>query len=187
MDELQEVLREFGLWAVFFFVMIEGDLTLLIAGFMARAGLFDFSDAMLVAVSGGVAADLVAYALGRMLRSRARTLRFYMRAKPRIERMLRRFGGFSLFLVKYTYGLRTATAVFCGLAHFGFTRFAPLTLLACITWALVLSGAGYIFADSVERVIGEIKSLEKILLVVAVLIGLVFLIKHLRRGRGIGE
>jgi len=187
MDNLQEWFREFGLWAVFFLVMIEGDLTLLIAGFMARTGLFHFSDALLVAVSGGVASDLIAYALGRMLRSRARTLRFYMRAKPRIERMLRRFGGFSLFLVKYTYGLRTATAVFCGLAHFGFTRFAPLTLLSCVVWALMLSGAGYVFADSVERVIGEIKSIEKVLLVIAVLVALVFLIKHLRRGRGIGE
>jgi len=180
-------LREFGLWAVFFFVMIEGDLTLLIAGFMARTGLFPLTDVLIVAISGGVASDLIAYALGRMLRSRARTLRFYMRAKPRIERLLRRFGGFSLFLVKYTYGLRTATAVFCGLAHFGFTRFAPLTLLSCIVWAFALTGAGYVFADSVERVIGEIKSVEKILLVVAVLIGLVFLVKHLRRGRGLGE
>lgn len=187
MDNLQELFREYGLWAIFFLTMIEGDLTLLIAGFMARTGLFDFRDALLVGTSGGVAGDLIGYLIGRMFRSRARTLRFYMRAKPRVERLLRRFGGFSLFIVKYTYGLRTATAVFCGLAHFGFTRFAPLTLLSCLVWVLVLSGGGYIFADSVERIIGEIKSIEKILLVIALLVGLAFLVKHLRRGRGLGE
>jgi membrane protein DedA with SNARE-associated domain len=187
MEEYQELYREFGLWLVFFGAMIEGDLTLLLAGFMARTGAIHFSDALLIGTSGGVAGDLIGYLIGRMFRSRARTLRFYMRAKPRLERLLRRFGGFSLFIVKYTYGLRTAMAVFCGLAHFGITRFAPLTMLSCIAWSLVLSGGGYIFADSVERLIGEIKSIEKILLVVAVLVGIVFLVKHLRRGRGIGE
>ena len=185
MDEFQELLREYGLWAVFFLTMIEGDLTLLLAGFMARTGLFTFGDALIVGTSGGVAGDLIGYLLGRIFRSRARTLRFYMRAKPRIERLLKRFGGFSLFIVKYTYGLRTATAVFCGLAHFGIMRFAPLTLLSCVVWVLILAGGGYVFHGSVEKVIGEVKSIEKILLVVGILIALVFVIKNLRSRQGL--
>ena len=95
-DEVQSFFREYGLWAVFFFTMIEGDLTLLLAGVAARSGLFSFQDALLVGTTGGVAGDLVGYLIGRIFRSRARTLRFYMRAKPRIERLMRRFGGFTL-------------------------------------------------------------------------------------------
>src|SRR5206468_1385715 len=107
--------------------------------------------------------------------------------KPRIERLLRRFGGFTIFLVKYTYGLRTAMSVFCGLAHFGAFRFAPLTLLACVGWVLLLAGGGYVFADSIERLIGDLRHVEKALLVVGVLLALAFFIKHYRLGRRVLE
>ena len=186
-EEVQAFLREYGLWAVFFLTMIEGDLTLLLAGVAARWGLFSFQDALLVGTSGGVAGDLIGYLIGRLFRGRARTLRFYMRAKPRIERLMRRFGGFTLFIVKYTYGLRTAMSVFCGLAHFGVQRFAPLTLLSCLSWAGVLVSAGYFFTGSIEGLLGDIKNFERIGLVVLALIVIFFIIKHYRIGRRVIE
>ena len=131
--------------------------------------------------------DLIGYLIGRLFRSRARTLRFYMRAKPRIERLMRRFGGSTLFVVKYTYGLRTAMSVFCGLAHFGVHRFAPLTLLSCTVWVFLLAGAGYFFTDSIERLIGDIRHVEKFLLAVGILLAIVFAVKHYRLGRRVIE
>ncbi len=187
MDELQALFRQYGLWVVFFGTMIEGDLTLLLAGVLARSGLFSFQDALVVGTSGGVAGDLIGYLIGRGFRSRARTLRFYLRAKPRIERLMRRFGGFTLFIVKYTYGLRTAMSVFCGLAHFGAHRFAPLALLSCLTWVVVLSGLGYFFTGTIEKVIGDIHRIEKFVLVVVVLGIIFFVIKHYKFGRRIIE
>ena len=179
--------REYGLWAVFFGAMIEGDGTLLLAGVFAHQGLFGFADALLVGSAGGLTSDLIGYLIGRIFRSRARTLKFYIKAKPRIERLLRRFGGFTLFVVKYTYGLRTAMSVFCGLAHFGAFRFAPLTMLACVAWVVALCGAGYLFAGSISRVIGDFKNVEKVLLVVGILVAIVFVVKHLRLGRRVLE
>lgn len=187
MDELQQLFRQYGLWVVFFGTMIEGDLTLLLAGVLARSGLFTFQDALLVGTSGGVAGDLLGYLIGRSFRSRARTLRFYMRAKPRIERLMRRFGGSTLFIVKYTYGLRTAMSVFCGLAHFGAHRFAPLTLLSCTVWVMVLAGVGYFFTGSIEKIIGDIRNAEKFVLVLLIILALVFIIKHFRIGRRVIE
>jgi membrane protein DedA with SNARE-associated domain len=184
---MQDYLREYGLWALFFLTMIEGDVSLLFAGVMAHQGLFELKEAFVVGTAGGVASDLIGYLIGHIFRSRARTLKFYVRAKPRIERLLRRFGGFTLFVVKYTYGLRTAMSVFCGLAHFGFVRFAPLTLLACVAWVTLLVGAGYVFADSIQRIIGDLKHFEKGLLVAAVLLVIVFVIKHYRLGRRVIE
>jgi membrane protein DedA with SNARE-associated domain len=187
MDELQALFRQYGLWVVFFGTMIEGDLTLLLAGVLARSGLFSFQDALLVGTSGGVAGDLIGYLIGRGFRSRARTLRFYLRAKPRIERLMRRFGGFTLFIVKYTYGLRTAMSVFCGLAHFGAQRFAPLALLSCLTWVVVLAGLGYFFTGTIEKVIGDIHRIEKVALVFVVILAIVFAGKHYLKHYRIGR
>src|SRR5581483_1246295 len=89
---MYELLREYGLWAVFFGTMLEGDLTLLLAGVLARAGLFTFGEAMLVGTAGGLVGDSLSYFIGARFRNRARTLKVFMKARGRIEKLMSRFG-----------------------------------------------------------------------------------------------
>ena len=133
---IEDLLREYGLWAVFFGVMIEGDLTLLFAGVLAHYGLFGFGEAVLTATFGGFVGDTLSYLIGLTGKLHIQNNHFYQRAKPRMERLSARFGIYSIFLVKYVYGLRTASAVFWGFAHMPVRRFAPLTLISCALWSL---------------------------------------------------
>ena len=66
-------------------------------------------------------------------------------ARPRIERLTKKFGALSIFLSKYVYGMRTACCVFYGVAKMRYTRFLPITVLSCLAWVSLLSGAGYFF------------------------------------------
>ena len=178
---MYELLQRYGLWAVFFGTMIEGDLTLLFSGVLARAGLFSFEEALLVGTAGGFIGDSLSYMIGARFRERARTLHFFVRAKPRVEKLMRRFGVLSVFIVKYVYGLRTTSAIFWGLAHFGFIKFAGLTLASCVVWVGMLCGLGFTFATGVEKLIGDLKRLQIILLVVVVVIATVYVISRFER------
>ena len=178
---MYELLQRYGLWAVFFGTMIEGDLTLLFSGVLARAGLFSFEEALLVGTAGGFIGDSLSYMIGARFRERARTLHFFVRAKPRVEKLMRRFGVLSVFIVKYVYGLRTTSAIFWGLAHFGFIKFAALTLASCAVWVGMLCGLGFTFATGVEKLIGDLKRLQIILLVVVVVIATVYVISRFER------
>ena len=178
---MYELLQRYGLWAVFFGTMIEGDLTLLFSGVLARAGLFSFEEALLVGTAGGFIGDSLSYMIGARFRDRARTLHFFVRAKPRVEKLMRRFGVLSVFIVKYVYGLRTTSAIFWGLAHFGFIKFAGLTLASCAVWVGMLCGLGFTFATGVEKLIGDLKRLQIILLVVVVVIATVYVISRFER------
>jgi len=178
---MYELLQRYGLWAVFFGTMIEGDLTLLFSGVLARAGLFSFEEALLVGTAGGFIGDSLSYMIGARFRERARTLHFFVRAKPRVEKLMRRFGVLSVFIVKYVYGLRTTSAIFWGLAHFGFIKFAALTLASCAVWVGMLCGLGFTFATGVEKLIGDLKRLQIILLVVGVVIATVYVISRFER------
>jgi membrane protein DedA with SNARE-associated domain len=150
---IEDLIREYGLWAVFFGVMIEGDLTLLFAGVLAHYGLFSFSEAVLTGTLGGFIGDAIGYLIGFTGKHRIKNSNFYQRAQPRLERLCARFGVYSIFLVKYVYGLRTASAVFWGFAHMRFRRFWPLTLISCAAWALVLIGSGYFFIVAIGVII----------------------------------
>lgn len=178
---MYELLQKYGLWAVFFGTMIEGDLTLLFSGVLARAGLFTFEEAFVVGMAGGFVGDSLSYMIGARFRGRARTWHFFIRARPRVEKLMRRFGVLSVFIVKYVYGLRTTSAIFCGLAHFGFLKFAALTLASCAVWVGVLTGLGFTFATGIEKLVGDLKRIQIILLVVVIIVATVYIISRFER------
>ena len=85
-----ELVEQYGLYAVFFLAMLEGDITLLLAGVLAHGAFFgeySFVKVLCAGTAGGVAGDQVAYVLGRGFRSRVRDYKFYRVARPRIERL----------------------------------------------------------------------------------------------------
>ena len=188
---IEDLIREYGLWAVFFGVMIEGDLTLLFAGVLAHYGLFSFGEAFLVSTLGGFTGDWISYLIGYTGKERIKNSNFYQRAQPRLESLCARFGVYSIFLVKYVYGLRTASAVFWGFAHMRFRRFGPLTLAGCAAWAWILIGLGYSFSGAIEVVVGRVKQAGLLLLValaIACAIMLIlFLVERYVIGRRVPE
>jgi membrane protein DedA with SNARE-associated domain len=161
---IEDLIREYGLWAVFIGVMIEGDLTLLFAGVLAHYGLFSFSEALLTGTIGGFLSDMISYLIGYRGKEWIKNSRFYQRAQPRLEKLSARFGIYSIFLVKYVWGLRTASAVFWGFAHMRLSRFSPFTFASCGLWALILIGSGYFFSGAIGVIIGEVHRIGFLLL-----------------------
>ena len=171
LDLVYELIGQYGLYAVFLLAMIEGDITLLLAGVLAHSqffGPYSFLGVLLWGTLGGAVSDNIAYLLGRSFAKGIRDLRFYRAARPRIERLTNKFGGLSLFLSKYIYGLRWASCAFYGVGRMSYLRFVFLSLASCFVWVFILSGAGYFFSGAVIGIIGDFHRLGKILLVIVV-------------------
>ena len=164
-----ELVGRYGPWAVFFLTMVEGDITLLLAGVLAHGQAFgDYSFAQVLAVGtlGGVASDNMAYLIGRGARSGVKKWRFYCVARPRIERLVEKFGLLSIFVSKYTYGLRWGACAFYGVAKMRYPRFLLLSFASCFVWVLSLTTVGYVFHSAIYNLIGEFKKFPIILLVI---------------------
>jgi membrane protein DedA with SNARE-associated domain len=171
-DFFYQLIGQYGLYAVLILVMIEGDITLLLAGVLAHShffGEYSFARVLFWGTLGGVASDNIAYATGRGFRKGVSDLHFYRSASPRMERLTTKFGPLSIFLSKYIYGLRWATCIFYGVGHMPYLRFLVLSLSSCFVWVFVLSGAGYFFSGAVMGLIGDFQTLGKVLLVIVVL------------------
>lgn len=172
---LTQLIEQYGLYAVFFLVMLEGDITLLLAGVLAHSAFFghtalgSFARVLLWGTLGGLASDNLAYLLGRAFGKTVRDFRFYRAAKPRLQRLTDRFGGLSIFLSKYIYGLRWASCTFYGVAHMPYLRFLALSAASCFVWVLILSGIGFFFSSAVMGLLGDFRRLGKVLLVIVVL------------------
>src|SRR5713226_6354070 len=169
---LSHLIELYGLYGVFFLAMIEGDITLLLAGVLAHNdffGNYSFARVLLWGTLGGFASDNLAYGAGRVFSETIRNFRFYRSARPRIERLTNHFGTLSIFVSKYIYGLRWASCTFYGVARMPYLRFLPLSLASCFLWVFILSGVGYFFSSAVMGLIGDFRHVGKILL--GILIG----------------
>jgi len=172
LEFLYTLIGQYGLYAVFLLVMIEGDITLLLAGVLAHSqffGEYGFLRVLLWGTLGGAASDNFAYLLGRGFCKGIGDVRFYRAAQPRLERLTNKFGGLSIFLSKYIYGLRWASCIFYGVGRMPYLRFLLLSLSSCFVWVCMLSGAGYFFSGAVIGIIGDFHRLGKILLVIVVI------------------
>lgn len=170
--DLYSLIGQYGLYGVFILAMIEGDITLLLAGVLAHSHFFgehSFLWVLLSGTLGGFVSDNIAYLMGREFRKGVRDSRFYRSASPRMERLTNKFGPQSIFLSKYIYGLRWATCIFYGVGRMPYVRFMLLSLASCFVWVAVLSGAGYFFSGAVIGLIGDFRRLGKVLLVIVVL------------------
>jgi hypothetical protein len=75
------------------------------------------------------------------------------------------FGPLSIFISKYTYGLRWAACIFYGVGRMPYTRFLMLSFASCFVWVLTLAGAGYFFHSAVYNLLGDFHRLGVVLLV----------------------
>jgi membrane protein DedA with SNARE-associated domain len=169
---LNDLIGQYGLYAVFFLAMVEGDITLLLAGVLAHSGFFgeySFAKVLAAGTAGGAVGDNIAYTIGRLGRKSVKSFRFYRAAQPRLERLTEKVGPLSIFLSKYIYGLRTASCVFYGVARMPYPRFLLLTFFSCALWVFILAGAGYFFSGAITNLIGDFHQIGFFLLVIVVI------------------
>ncbi len=161
-QQLTQLLDQYGIYAVFALCTVEGDITLLLAGVAAHYGSFgrfSFLQVYIFGTLGGMLGDTVGYSIGRLFRGTVKSYGFYKMAKPRLERLTEKFGGFSLIVSKYIYGVRTAMCVFNGVGRMPFHKFLFHDFISCSIWVLILAGVGYFFSGAISTIIGDFKQI----------------------------
>lgn len=171
-----------GYFAVFIGTLLEGETILIAAGFAAHRGLLDWPVVVLVVTAGGTLGDQLAFLLGRW-KGAALIERFPALAqrKPRVDAILARHDALSIISVRFLYGLRIAGPVILGSGRVPLLRFAVLNLIGAALWAVLVSGAGYVFGLAINTFIADVKGIEEIVIVgVLALSGALWLWRRVR-------
>ncbi len=169
-EQFLELFKHYGIYAVFALCTIEGDITLLLAGVLAHSGSFGDYGILwvyLFGILGAMTGDTFAYGIGRLFSNTVSHYSFYQMAQPRIESLINKFGGFSLVVSKYIYGVRTAMCLFNGVGKMPLRKFLLLDLISCTVWVIILSSIGYFFSGAITTVIGDFKQIGVALFFIA--------------------
>lgn len=176
------LIAQFGLVAVFLGAVFEGEMVLLLAGYAAHRGYLDFMAVVAVAVLGAVIGDQFWFWLGR------RHAGGLMARWPRLDARVRRALGFierhprwSIFAMRFLWGLRIAMPVALGMSRVSGSLFFALNVLSALVWAPVIATLGYVFGAVLTTYLA---SLHRIEVVLAALAAIVLLVWRARRRRG---
>ncbi|MEW2377876.1 DedA family protein [Micromonospora sp. NPDC047812] len=167
-----------GETAVIFGLLVPGEATLLLVGFLAYAGTLRLVPALLVMILAAVIGDTLAYRAGRRHGPRLRAGRLGARVGHerwgRADAMLDRLGGRGVLTARWVAFARTLVPRLAGAAGMPYRRFAPWNLAGVVTWVggsvLVgnLAGESY---ETVSRLLG--RATGAVLVLVAALVAVV--------------
>jgi membrane protein DedA with SNARE-associated domain len=169
---MQEFIIKFGYPALFLGALLEGESVLIAAGFLAKGGYLNLYLVMLVALLGTYTADVSIYFLGRKkgegVISRLSLAKAYY---PKVKALFEKYGIWAIFITRYLYGLRLASAGFMGLIKMRKGQYLPFNFLSCAIWSILVGGLGYLFGASLEVLIGQVKQYERVVVVFIIFAG----------------
>jgi membrane protein DedA with SNARE-associated domain len=172
---LADLIQTHGYWVLAIGCLLEGETVLILAGFAAHRGYLDPWLVLAIAAGCGVAGDQFYFWLGR--RHGAALLARWpalARHTARVDGLLARFHAPVIIGVRFAYGLRVAGPVAIGMSALPAGRFVVFNALGALLWACIFTGAGWVFGEVAQRVLGEIRHLEGWLLLGLAVAGLLY-------------
>ena len=179
---MEDALIRYGLLAVFLGAMLEGDVSVILAGVLAHLGFFSLTGAIVVGACGGIVADVVCYVIGRTHAATIRGSAVYQRVGSFVEQLAKRIGPYGVALARFIYGTRIASMLVWGMYGLPVVRFVALDVIGCVAWSTVLASLGFVTSDSATLLVGKFKRAEHWLLVSVLLAtGAVIALRRLAR------
>ncbi|WP_083802203.1 DedA family protein [Micromonospora sp. ATCC 39149] len=145
-----------GETAVIVGLLVPGEATLLLVGFLTYTGTLRLGPALLVMILAAVTGDTLAFRAGRRYGPRLRASGFGARVGPhrwrRADALLERLGGRGVCTARWVAFARTLAPRLAGAAGMPYRRFAPWNLAGVVTWVGGSVLAGNLAGESYETV-----------------------------------
>jgi membrane protein DedA with SNARE-associated domain len=182
--DLDQLIQHYGYLAVVVGTFFEGETILVLAGLAAHLGYLELPWVMAAGFCGSFSGDQLYFHLGRRHGPGILARRPAWRARAdRVLALLERYQNLLILGCRFTYGLRTITPFALGLSRVNAIRFFLLNGVAAALWTFTVAGAGYLFGEVVQAVLGRVRNLEHVLLGVVAAAGLLLWLIARRRAR----
>jgi len=183
---LEALISTYGYAAIGIGSFLEGETIVLLGGLSAHRGYLELPWVIVWAFLGSFIGDQAYFYIGRakgkdFISNRPR---WHARSE-KVFSLLHRHQVWLILGFRFLYGLRTITPFLIGAAKVPPSRFFVLNFLGAAVWAAVVGSLGYLFGQTLEALLGDLKRYELLLFgVLAVLGAAVWLGRIVLKRRG---
>lgn len=200
MDFLIGYYEHFGYIGIFIVLFLCGlglplpeDITLIASGYLVYTGGLGFYRTLIVCFLGVIAGDLTIYSIGRHWGYMLLEHRFFRNfiTKDRIaivENYFNKYGGKTIFFVRFLPGLRATAYWTAGLFNYGTAKFLLLDGLAALISVPAIIYLTYYFGGEIDQTIALVKKAKYGVYLVLGIVVLFFIIKwRISKRKGVKE
>lgn len=155
--DLQTIIATYGYLAVFLGVIVEGELVMLTAGFLASRQLLQLDWVIIAALLGSIAIYQTLFFVGRTRGNRL--LAAYPAWGARVAKVQRLLAAHHLWVVfgyRMLYGMRTVAPCALGMSGISQRRFFALDLIPAILWSVAFPWLGYVLGREVRPLLAQL-------------------------------
>jgi membrane protein DedA with SNARE-associated domain len=197
-DAATSVVGSMGLGGVFLLMLLESacipipsEVTMLFAGFNVATHHYSLLEITVAGVLGNLVGSWIAYAVGyfgriEVLERHGRALHISPRQLQRADRWFEHYGSITVLVARVLPVIRTFISLPAGAARMPFWRFTTFTVIGCVPWVFILGWVGLLTKNNWHNVKDALSYVDYVV-VIAVVIGVVYLVIRRRRDRAGGE
>jgi membrane protein DedA with SNARE-associated domain len=181
---LESFLSTYGYAAILIGTFLEGETILILGGFAAHLGYLKLPWVIVVAFAGTLSGDQLFFYLGRKHREKIiKTFPSWVIRLHKAQMALERYGNTLMLMFRFLYGLRTMIPFAIGMTRISATRFFCFNMLSAFIWAVVIGSGGYLFGQTLELLLVDVRHYEIEIMVIIILAGLLVWTIHFYRRR----
>ena len=157
-ENLVELLKKYGYIILFVWSIFEGETGLVMAGVLAHQGYMNLALAIIVAALGGFIGDQIYFYLGRLNKDWVlKEFKAHRRKFAKARLLLKKYGGWIIFVQRFIYGMRTIIPMTIGLSGYDPKKFAIINLISAFVWASLTIIPSYYFGDKILEILQWLK------------------------------
>jgi len=169
MEDLMHWLSQYGLWVVFFGMIVEGTAVIILSGVLCHLGVLPCEKTYIVAVLGAIAGDQMWYFAGKFYAKKI--LDKFPNIKKRVEKLkdkIRSKGNILAFSSRFIYGGAVVIPLSLAIYDYPYKKFALFDAIGVSIASLLGLTIGYYLSDSYKSLIGSINNIEYLLLAIVI-------------------
>jgi len=184
LEELTSLVSQYGLWIIFFGMMTEGTIMILVSGVLCSLGMLSLKETIPIAIFGALIGDQFWYFLGRCY-GQAILNRFPLLKQriTKLERSVKKRGTWLAFSGRFIYSGAILFPATLGTYRYLHKKFTLFNTLGIIVWSLLGISVGYILGTGAEQVFGKIEKVEHFIGLLFIIIFAVWIIKPYFKSR----
>jgi membrane protein DedA with SNARE-associated domain len=175
MTQLATIITTLAVWkplgytAVFFGLLLEGEIIIFTAFFLAHLGAFDLGDIILIIIAAVALNDLLWHKLGRSKYVTSdRILNITKKFSGPLDALIQQHPFRTFFITKFTYGLMRPTIIRSGMLGIPTEQFIKHDYPAAAIWIVIIGSLGYFASASLPLLKHYFKLAEIVLAIILV-------------------
>jgi membrane protein DedA with SNARE-associated domain len=157
-ENLINLLKEYGYIILFIWSIFEGETGLVMAGVLSHTGDMNLFASIVVAALGGFVGDQIYYYLGKLNKEWVlKELKAHRRKFAKAKLMLKKYGGWVIFIQRFIYGMRTIIPMTIGVLNYDPKKYAIINLISAFVWASITIIPSYIFGEEILEILKWLK------------------------------